>query len=331
VIREGRMRVANLYPRLEELLAEVEARLEQVWEEEGGFLGRAARRALSGRGKRLRPSLLLLSAECAGRATESSVRLASLVEVVHTASLVHDDVVDGAVSRRGRRSANALWGNKISVLLGDYLIAQAFDLMLPGDRERFVPECARVAKRMCEGQVKELRGARRRLGEREYLEVVRAKTGSLFGFCGRAGAESGGGSEELAEALEGFGERFGVAFQLADDILDLVGSDGRSGKPERRDLAEGKWTLPLILAAEHGGRVVRGRLERMLEGERVAGEEMALAREMAEASGAIAAAWERVGDWLGAARERLETVPESAAKQALMMIAGERFPSPVMS
>ena len=178
---------------------------------------------------------------------------------------------------------------------------------------------------MCDGQVRELRGAGKRVREQEYLEIVRAKTGSLFGLCGRVGVETAGGAAEVGEALELFGERFGVAFQLADDILDLVGSDGRSGKPEGGDVAEGKWTLPLIVAAEHGGAGVRARLAGMVKAR-----ELREARELAEATGAIAEAWSRVSDWLAAAREALDRVPDSQAKQALDSIAGERFPSPVM-
>jgi octaprenyl-diphosphate synthase len=330
VFRESGAQLAELYPRLGELLADVEARARRVWEREGGFLGRAAGRALSGRGKRLRPGILLLSAECAGGATESSSVLAAVVEVIHTASLVHDDVVDGSGSRRGKRSANAEWGNKVSVLLGDYLLAEGLGLLPADDRVRFLPGLLEVARRMCEGQIRELRSAGRRLTEDDYLEIARAKAGALFGLCGRAGAESGGGLPEMAAALERFGERFGVAFQLADDILDLVGTDGRSGKPEGRDLAERKSTLPLILAAERGDAEMQARLDALLGQEAISSEEAREVRELAEAAGAIERAWERVDEWLAAARAALAGVPESEARRALAVIAGERFPIPVM-
>ena len=240
----GSMRLAELYPALDGLLARVERGIEQVWTGERGFLGTAAQRALSGRGKRLRPSILLLAAECAGGATETSLALASVVEVLHTASLVHDDVVDEAVSRRGRRSANAMYGNKVSVLLGDYLIARALNLIPPGESEWLSPLVAEVAAAMCAGQVKEVRAAGAPLTEEEYVEIVKGKTASLFALCGRIGARSAGGPPEVVESLARFGESFGVAFQFADDILDLVGTNGRSGKPEGRDLAQRKFTSP---------------------------------------------------------------------------------------
>ena len=333
------MQLAALYPALDGMLARVEAGIEQVWRREAGsplagtpsFLGRAAQRALSGRGKRLRPSILLLAAECAGGATEASIALASFVEVLHTASLVHDDVVDESGSRRGRRSANAMWGNKVSVLLGDFLIARAFGLLPPSESEWVSPLVAEAAARMCAGQVKEVRASGARLKEDEYVEIVRGKTGSLFALCGRAGARSAGGPAEVVESLAAFGERFGVAFQFADDILDLVGTNGKSGKPEGRDLAERKFTLPLIVASEVGGRAVRGRLHDILTKPAIGAQEVMAARELVESAGAIEPAWGRVREWLAAARRELAAVPESEAKRALIASCGELFPMPVMA
>ncbi len=326
-----RRQLVDLYPWMAELLAKVEADIRQVQEKDSDFLGLAARQAVSGRGKRLRPSLLLLSAKCAGGVTASSIALAGVVEIVHSASLVHDDVVDGASSRRGRRSANARWGNKVSVLLGDYLIARAFELVPMADREWSVPELAGVAAQMCTGQVTELRAAGRPLTQAEYLEIAQAKTGALFGFCGYAGARTAGGSETTAESLHAFGEKFGVAFQFADDILDLVGTDGRSGKPEGRDLAEGKFTLPLILAVEMGGPSLAAELTALLGREEVLTEDVLKVRELVESTGAVEAAWKRISEWLASARGELEDLPDGEAKLALMALCGELFPMPVMA
>jgi octaprenyl-diphosphate synthase len=323
--------LTDLYPRLGDLLARVEVKTERVWAQEPGFLADAARDLLSGRGKRLRPTLLLLAAECAGGATDSSIAIASMVEVVHAASLVHDDVIDDAPSRRGRRSAKVVWGNKVSVLLGDYLIARAFSLLEREDSHCLIGPLCDVAARMCGGQVGELRAAGRRGTEPQYLEIVRDKTASLFGFCGQAGVQTAQGPPALARALGLFGESFGVAFQVADDILDLVGSNGRSGKPEGRDLAERKWTLPLIRAYERGTEEERARLGELLGADQVSAREVELVREMARAAGAIDYAWHRVEDWLRKAREQLALVPDSGAKQALLVLAGERFPLPVMT
>lgn len=325
------MEFTRLHPALADMLAEVEAGLGRIVTSESAFLSRAARQALSGRGKRLRPSLLLLSAECAGGAGPGSIALAGVVEVVHTASLVHDDVVDGAPARRGRRSANATWGNQVSVLLGDYLIARALGWLHEQGGEEALATLIKVAGRMCAGQVEELRRAGRLMGERAYFEIARAKTGSLFAFCGEAGAGTGGGSPEVKEALGRFGERFGVAFQVADDILDLLGSNGRSGKPEARDVREGKLTLPLIYAARAGGPRIRARLRELLAKRARSPADVQAMRELAEASEGVAQAWRRVRELLASARAELAAVPDGTAKRSLLSAAGDGFPMPVMT
>ncbi len=321
--------VVKLYPSLAARLAGVEAQIARIWETESGFLHLAVRRTLSGRGKRLRPMLTLLAAESAGGVTPGSLHFAAVAEIVHTASLIHDDVIDGALSRRGRRSAKADWGNKISVLLGDYLLARAFLLLAECDHEHLGQALAEVARRMCDGQITELRHAGRMISEQQYLHIVRAKTGSLFGLCGKAGVITAGGSPELALACQEFGEQFGLAFQVADDILDLVGSGGRSGKPPGRDLAERKFTLPLILAAKSEAGV-RTRLGTILKSERITGHSVRQTRELVQSTPALEQSWEAVHEALSRARAALRPVPESEAKQTLLALAGTHFPLPLM-
>jgi geranylgeranyl pyrophosphate synthase len=324
------MHLTHLYPALEDMLAQVDARVEEAGAADG-FAGLAARRVTASRGKRLRPSVLLLAAECAGGATRHSISLAAMVELVHTASLVHDDVLDSAAFRRGDRSANALWGNKTAVLLGDYLLAHSLAIMASEGLEAYLADLMATARRMCVGQMCELRMAGLDTGESEYLDIVRNKTGSLFGFCGRAGAMSAGAPVRAAESLGAFGERFGVAFQLADDILDLLGSDGRSGKPEAGDLRHGRLTLPLIHAARSGGEGVRAQLEAILKGGDLSADSLALAREIAQATRGIEYAWGRVAEWLAAARAEIAELPDGPAKRALIAAAGDGFPLPVMA
>jgi geranylgeranyl pyrophosphate synthase len=324
------MQPAELYPALAGLLAQVEGEIHGVWSSAPGFVGAAAQKVLSGRGKRLRPVVALLAAECAGAAGRRSVALAAAVEIIHTASLVHDDVVDEALSRRGRRSAKALWGNKVSILLGDYLVARAFGILAEEDRGRLAPQMAEVAQRMCEGQILEVRSAGRLLPERRYTDIVRAKTGALFGWCGEAGVTTADGSPELAQALRHFGEEFGLAFQFADDILDLMGTNGRSGKPQGRDLAERKCTLPLIVAAHRGGGL-RAQLGELLAAGPVSRRRLHAAREAVVAANALEPCWARVNDSLARARAALTAAPAGEAKAALFALAGEHFPLPLMS
>lgn len=324
------MRFTDLHPPLSPLLAAVEERVAEVQRTNYAFLGLAARRALSGRGKRLRPALLLLAAEAAGGAGDTSVVLAAVVEIAHAASLVHDDVVDGAESRRGRRSPNALWGNKLSVLLGDYLVARAFDLIPRSEGEWVAPLLARTARDMCTAQMEELRSAGSPLSEQQYMAIVRGKTASLTSLCCRLGASTAGSPESLIEALAGFGEAFGIAFQLADDILDLVGTNGRSGKPEGRDILERKYTLPLILASGLGGRAIRAGIRRRVASSMEVAT-VSEVRELVESSGAIRPAWERVREWLAKAENALSPLPVSSARNALAAACREGFPLPVMA
>jgi geranylgeranyl pyrophosphate synthase len=326
-----RAQLIDLYPRLGDLLARAETAFGRAWEDQPGFLDQAAREVLSGRGKRLRPALLLLAADCAGGATESSIAMASIVEIVHVASLIHDDVIDDAPSRHGRRSAKDQWGNKVSVLLGDYLIAGAFSILPRDDGNRLIAGISRVAATMCSGQIGELRAAGKRMTEEEYLGIVLAKTGSLFSYCCEVGVQTAGGNGALQDALARFGESFGIAFQLADDILDLVGTNGQSGKSEGRDVAERKWTLPLIHAYNRGDERVRQRLSQMLMTTGPTPDDIAAAREMARSTGAIDYSWSQADEWLARARQHLATVPDSPAKQALLALAGDRFPMPVMT
>jgi octaprenyl-diphosphate synthase len=309
-------------------MAAMEGRLRGALDDQTGFLVSAARRVLSGRGKRLRPSLLLLSAEAVGRANETSLALAAMVELAHAASLVHDDVVDGAESRRGRRSANALWGNRLSVLLGDYLVAQAFRLMPEASREWVTPLLAKTADVMCAAQAEELRASGATLSEEAYLRIVRGKTASLLSLSMRLGAASAGGSERQQAALAAYGEAFGVAFQLTDDILDIVGTNGKSGKPEGRDLLQRKSTLPLILARKHAPRTVRAELRKVLMQDKL--DEKELAR-LVELSGAIPLAWGRIHEWLERAEAALAALPESSARHALEAACRDQFPLPVMA
>jgi octaprenyl-diphosphate synthase len=217
------------------------------------------------------------------------------------------------------------------VLLGDYLVARAFDLLPAEQRHNLVPEIVEVATRMCQGQVRELRTAGRWPTEEEYFAILEGKTGALFDFCGRAGARSAGGSPREVDALAEFGADFGVAYQMADDILDLVGSEGQSGKPEGVDLTQGKLTLPLILAAAEAPPELRGELDRIVSAPRLSPADIDRAREIVYSTQATDRAWSRVGERLASARAALDSLPETPARNVLLAMAGDEFPMPVMA
>jgi octaprenyl-diphosphate synthase len=220
---------------------------------------------LGGGGKRLRPALLLLSANYAGRKDRSAIRLAAVVELLHSATLIHDDVIDSAGTRRGRPSANARWGNHRSVLTGDWLYMQSFQMALEERNFRILDILIDLTQKMVEGELIQLEKIGRiDVTEEDALRLATYKTACLFSGCARLGAVLGRLEDEQEEALAEFGKYAGLAFQLVDDLLDFTASAQQLGKPVLSDLKEGKVTLPLIYAMDNGHREARELVARVL-------------------------------------------------------------------
>ena len=220
---------------------------------------------LGGGGKRLRPALLLLSANYAGRKDRSAIRLAAVVELLHSATLIHDDVIDSAGTRRGRPSANARWGNHRSVLTGDWLYMQSFQMALEERNFRILDILIDLTQKMVEGELIQLEKIGRiDVTEEDALRLATYKTACLFSGCTRLGAVLGRLEEEEQEALAEYGRNAGLAFQLVDDLLDFTASAQQLGKPVLSDLKEGKVTLPLIYAMENGHHEGRELVARVL-------------------------------------------------------------------
>jgi octaprenyl-diphosphate synthase len=204
-----------------------------------------------GGGKRMRPALLLLAAGAAGYRGSSAIRLGAVVEMIHSATLIHDDVIDGANTRRGRPSANARWGNHMSVLAGDWLYMQSFEMALRERNFAILDILIDLTQNMVEGELLQLtRLGRIDLNETEATELAYRKTACLFSGCSRLGAVLGRQPQAIEDALAEYGRNAGLAFQLVDDLLDFTASPEKLGKPVLSDLKEGKVTLPLILALE---------------------------------------------------------------------------------
>ncbi len=204
-------------------------------------------------GKRLRPMLLLLSAKALGNASQNHLILAAVVEFIHTATLLHDDVVDESDLRRGKESANAVWGNAASVLVGDYLYSSAFEMMVRTDNMRVMGLLSKTTTAIAEGEVLQLLNCNNpETTEEKYLEVIARKTAILFSAATQLAAIISGSSIEIEIALANYGQHLGIAFQLIDDALDYKASTEELGKNLGDDLAEGKPTLPLIYAIQNG-------------------------------------------------------------------------------
>ena len=202
-------------------------------------------------GKRLRPALLLLSARLAGECGPGAIRMGAVVEIIHTATLVHDDVIDGAETRRGRPSTNARWGNHTCVLAGDWLYMQAFQVALRERNFHILDLLIGLTQVMVEGELLQLeRIGRVDVTEADCMELADRKTARLFSVCARLGALAGGGAPELQETLGEYAWNLGMAFQMVDDVLDFTARETTLGKPVGSDLREGKVTLPLVYALE---------------------------------------------------------------------------------
>ncbi len=205
-----------------------------------------------GGGKRIRPSLLLLAARCLGYTGSGMIRLGAVVELVHTATLVHDDIIDGADTRRGRPSANTTWGNEKCVLAGDWLYMQAFHIALEERNFKVLDLLISLTQLMVEGELLQIQKLGRPVTEQEYYDLIYRKTACLFSVSMQLGATLAGASEIQEAALANYGRAVGLAFQIVDDVLDLTATEAVLGKPVASDLREGKTTLPVIHTMEHG-------------------------------------------------------------------------------
>ncbi len=217
-----------------------------------GLIDLIARYIIRQKGKKVRPILVLLSAKLCGTINQRSYRAATLVEILHTATLVHDDVVDDADTRRGLASINAVWKNKIAVLMGDYLLSRGLLLSLENKDYYFLHSTSNAVKRMSEGELLQIQKSRQMDNDEDtYLKIISDKTASLFSTCTDIGAASTTEDAEKRNAMKEYGERVGMAFQIQDDLLDYLGRKSVMGKSTGIDIKEKKLTLPLIYALEH--------------------------------------------------------------------------------
>jgi len=314
--------MSSLYKEIRGDLDRVEDRLESWSRSANPLTAEISRYVLRKKGKRLRPALVLLTSRLFSPGSEESVFLASLVELLHTASLIHDDIVDNAGVRRGKTSAHAKWGPNITVLLGDYLYIKSIGLSLQSRHERVIRLLTDVSARMIEGELDEYALAGDlRITEDSYRDIVENKTAVLLGACCRIGAILGLASPEEEEAVASYGLNLGLTFQIVDDLLDLAGDPAVLGKPVLTDLAEGRITLSLIRALQTGGRAGRERIKALV------GRKDISAAERGELLGTLAA-----GDALGYARARaagyaersleaIDPFPESPTRETLIRLA----------
>ena len=273
---------------------------------------------LKRKGKQIRPTLVLLSAEISGGITERSYRAAALVELLHTATLVHDDVVDESDTRRGVASVNALWRNKVGVLLGDYLLSRGLLLALDDHDYDLLHVMSDAVRRMSEGELLQIETARRLdMTGGGYFQIIGDKTGSLIAACMAAGSASAGAGDETVARAKAIGETIGLAFQIRDDLFDYD-SNAAAGKPVGLDLQDRKMTLPLILALDRADAADAKRIRKLVKKRKKSRSETAEVLRFVSASGGLAAARGRMEDLATQAAADLRTFPASDAREALI-------------
>ncbi len=309
-----------LYAPVRAELDEVERLLEQQLASRHAFVEEVSRHGFRLGGKRLRPALVLLSGKAVGELKREHTVLATAMEMIHTATLIHDDVLDDATLRRHMQTVNARWNNESAVLLGDFLLARAMSLAVSIDDLFAVRTITEAAWRMCEGELRQVayRG-NYDLSEQEYLDMIADKTGALTACCCRLGAYFAGAERRVLEAMTRFGHHLGTAFQIADDLLDLLGEESIVGKSLGSDLAKQKATLPVIRLLGSVPTNQRGEVVSLLAG--LGDNGRAALRPWLERFDVVCYARQRATDYARRACAELECLPPGPVRDTLEQLS----------
>jgi octaprenyl-diphosphate synthase len=272
----------------------------------------------AGGGKRIRPALLLLGAKLFPHDERSAIRLGAVVEIIHTATLVHDDIIDEAKTRRGRPAANTQWGNSQCVLAGDWLYMQAFKVAVQERNFRVLDVLIDLTQQMVEGELLQMEKLGKCISLQEHLDLIYRKTACLFSVSMRLGAILGKGSEEQEQRLAEYGRNLGLAFQIVDDVLDLTASEQVLGKPVASDLREGKVTMAVIHALQRCTPAERRLVEKVLEERAFQSVRLEQILEMLNRYGSIEYAHDEAAKHAEAASRAICSFPDSEIKRALL-------------
>ena len=272
----------------------------------------------AGGGKRIRPALLLLAAKLFGYKGPGAVKLASVVEIIHTATLVHDDIIDEADTRRGRPAANTRWGNSKCVLAGDWLYMQAFKIAVQARNFRILDVLIELTQQMVEGELLQMEKLGKPISLAEHLDLIYRKTACLFSASMRVGGILGGATEEQEERLGKYGRDLGMAFQIVDDVLDLTASESVLGKPVASDLREGKATMAVIHALDHCNAAERSKIEAVLRDRAFNGVTHADILAILSRYGSLEYANKEATRYAESARQAICIFPDSEIKRALL-------------
>ena len=313
--------LAQIFEPIREELEAVEQEFVQHIQSRVALIPEMGRYIQKSGGKRVRPAVLLMSARLSGYTGDRAVLYAAVVEFIPTATLVHDDIIDGADMRRGRLAAHSRWGNDITVLLGDYLYIKSMALALTHDSLDLVRLLCDVTLRMIEGELYQLTKAGDvDIAEEEHFEIIRRKTAFLFGGCAQIGGLLGKVGADREAALREYGFNLGVAFQLVDDLLDYTADQEALGKPIGGDLREGKVTLPIIILRERAGEEAYSLVRTIVADRAVTPEQWREVLGLLKESRATELAYERAVEYAERAKECLSVFPPSRERDALMAL-----------
>lgn len=269
-------------------------------------------------GKRLRPALVILSSKASGNSSKDTVNLACAVEYIHIATLLHDDVIDNADMRRGAPSANFKWGSKASILVGDYLFAKSFSIMVKEGNQQIMNSLANASMKMAEGEIQQLVSKYDvNMKEEKYLEIITKKTAELIASCCEVGALLANAPKEQVKAMYAYGMNIGIAFQLIDDTLDFISDGKKLGKPVCNDLIEGKVTLPLLKILEFKNGSARKRIEEILKKELLESSDIDFIMDLINKYKTVDYSISMAKRYASLGKEYLKAVPESDERNIL--------------
>jgi octaprenyl-diphosphate synthase len=312
----------EVFDLLRDDLAAIEQEFTQQSASEVEVITDIARYLMAGGGKRIRPLLLLLSAKALGCTTHSRIRLGAVVEMLHTATLVHDDIIDEAATRRGRPSSNTTWGNSKCVLAGDWLYMQAFSNALAERNFRVLDLLISLTQQMVEGELLQMQKLGHLINEEEYFDLIFRKTACLFKVSMQLGAATVSAGPEIESHLGEYGRNLGLAFQIVDDVLDLTATEEVLGKPAASDLREGKATLAVIHALERGTGADREAIRTVLSERSFDRVSHPAILEILHRHGSLAYAMDTAHAYAEAARLSIADLPDTDAKRALLWVPG---------
>ena len=319
---EQRKDFTAIYKSVQEDLDKVEKKLKIFCDSPNRLISEISTYLFEKKGKRVRPALLLLCSKLTGYRGDEHILMAALVEFIHTASLIHDDIIDNADFRRGRESVHTRWGPNISVLLGDFLYIKTIALSLQSQQPQIIHILTDISTKMIEGELTEYHmSGNLELGEKDYFDIIRNKTAALFSASCRIGGILGQASPEEESSLSAYGSDLGMTFQIIDDLLDFQGDEKNLGKPTLSDLSEGRITLPLIYALNNDGNHNRGRLLELLREKKLPEESKKEILGIIRTNGALDYAYKKAEEFSLRSQINISQFPESAHREALSLLS----------